>query len=279
MNKSWKSFTSFDSLTPQVLKDGTEKNDLYCSGSCMGGSASPAEETVHVAFEPKFTCLPRAARRATREEEMDPHVQLVRVVQEMQAKINTLEKENQALRMMLTSDDQRTPGSEGQSGDEREEEVTDSGNLGKVPGQPPATLHGSIATGTAPDVRENQGNVMIVRRYSVSSPIHLFAAKDPWKPGKRHPNSRNLEAQGTVQSLACSSIKKKDNEEKMLAEDSFTSKNHGHSALPEPVLGCRDKIKTVSFLLPMDTAPYSKNTSSLKCPANQTASQLSTIAE
>ncbi|XP_053522349.1 putative coiled-coil domain-containing protein 195 [Artibeus jamaicensis] len=210
---------------------------------------------------------------------MDAHVQLVRVVQEMQAKINTLEKENRALRMMLTSNNQRTPGSEGQSGDEREEEVTDSGNLGKVPGQPPATPHGCISTDTASDVRENQGHVMIVRRYSASSPIHLLAANDPWKPGKRHLNSRNLEARGTVQSLECSSIKKKDNEEKTLAEDSFTSKNCRYRALPEPVPGCRDKIKTVSFLLPMDITPYSKNSSSLKYPANQSANQLSTIAE
>lgn len=36
MNKSWESFTSLDSLTPQVLKDGTEKNDIYCSGRLMG---------------------------------------------------------------------------------------------------------------------------------------------------------------------------------------------------------------------------------------------------
>ncbi|XP_045707346.1 putative coiled-coil domain-containing protein 195 [Phyllostomus hastatus] len=210
---------------------------------------------------------------------MDAHVQLVRAVQEMRAKINTLEKENQALRLMLASNNQRTPGSEGQSGDEGEEDVTDSGDLGKVPGQPPATLHDAISTDTAPDVHANQGNVMIVRRYSVSSPIHLFAAKDPWTPGKRHAHSRNLEARGTVQSLACSSIKKKDNEEKLLAEDSFTSKSHSHRALPEPVLGCRDKIKTVGFLLPMGIAPCSRNSSSSKYPANQTANQLSTIAE
>lgn len=88
---------------------------------------------------------------------MDAHVQLVRVVQEMQAKISTLEKENRALRLMLTSNNQRTPGSEGQSGDEKEEEVTDSGDLGKVPGQPPATLRGGVSTDTAPDVRANQG--------------------------------------------------------------------------------------------------------------------------
>ena len=95
--------------------------------------------------------------RATREEAMDANVQLVRVIQEMRAKIHTLEKENQALRMQLTSNNQRSPGSGGQSEDGREEEDTDLGTQRKVPRQPPATLHGGISTDTAPDVRENQG--------------------------------------------------------------------------------------------------------------------------
>lgn len=88
---------------------------------------------------------------------MDANVQLVRVIQEMRAKIHTLEKENQALRMRLTSNNQRSPGSGGQSEDGREEEDTDLGTQRKVPRQPPATLHGGISTDTAPDVRENQG--------------------------------------------------------------------------------------------------------------------------
>lgn len=37
INKSWKPFTSLDSLTPQVLKDDAEKNGIYCSGRFKGG--------------------------------------------------------------------------------------------------------------------------------------------------------------------------------------------------------------------------------------------------
>ncbi|KAK2508923.1 hypothetical protein MC885_012781 [Smutsia gigantea] len=210
---------------------------------------------------------------------MEANTQLWRVTQEMRAEIDKLEKENQALRMKLTSNSQRTLGSGAESGDEREEEVTDLGNLGRAPGQSPATLHGGVSTDPAPAVQEHQDNVMIVRRYSISSRVHSFAANDPWKAGKRHPNHGILESQGTVKSLACTSIKKEDNEEKMFAADSFASDNSNQRAFPEPVFGGRDKIKAVSFLLPMDMSSYSKNSASLKCSPNQTANQLNTIAE
>ncbi|XP_014386620.1 PREDICTED: uncharacterized protein LOC106724288 isoform X2 [Myotis brandtii] len=196
---------------------------------------------------------------------MEANVQLMRVIQEMRAEINKLEKENQALRMKLTSNSQRTPGSGGHSGDEREEEVTDIGNLVKVPGQSPATLHNVISTDSEPDAQQHQ--------------VHSFAANDPWKSGKRHPSSRILEAQRMLKPLTCSSIKKQDNEEKAFAEDSFTSKSSSHRAFPEYVPSGREKIKAVSFLLPMDIASYSKNSSSLKYSPNQTTNQLNTITE
>uniref|UniRef100_A0A9L0JJ99 Coiled-coil domain containing 195 n=1 Tax=Equus asinus TaxID=9793 RepID=A0A9L0JJ99_EQUAS len=202
---------------------------------------------------------------------MEANIQLMRVIQEMRAEINKLEKENQALQMKLASSSQRAPGSGGESGDEREEEA---------PGQSPAVLlHGGISTDSAPAMQEHQGNVMIVRRYSVTSPIHSFAVNDPWKAGKKHANNGILEAQGTVQSLACSSIKKQDNEEKMFAADSFTSNGSSQRPRPEHTLSCRDKVKTVSFLLPMDMSSSSKNSRSFKHSANQTTNQLSTIAE
>ncbi|XP_059558450.1 putative coiled-coil domain-containing protein 195 [Myotis daubentonii] len=210
---------------------------------------------------------------------MEANVQLMRVIQEMRAEINKLEKENQALRLKLTSSSQRTPGSGGHSEDEREEEVTDIGNLVKVPGQSPATLHSVISTDSEPDAQQHQDNIMIVRRYSISSPVHSFAANDPWKSGKRHPSSRILEAQGMLKPLTCSSIKKQDNEEKAFAEDSFTNKSSSHRAFPEYVPSGREKIKAVSFLLPMDIASYSKNSSSLKYSPNQTTNQTNTITE
>uniref|UniRef100_A0A8C2NKT2 Coiled-coil domain containing 195 n=1 Tax=Capra hircus TaxID=9925 RepID=A0A8C2NKT2_CAPHI len=190
---------------------------------------------------------------------------LVRVIQEMRAEIHKLEKENQALRMKLTLSSQRTPGSGGESGDEKEEEV---------PRQSPAALHGGVASDSAPGVREHQGNVMIVRRYSISSPIHSSTTSDPWKTRRRHPNCGILEVQGTVKSLV-SSVKKQDNEEKMFTSDSFTTNGCSKGVFPEHDFGYRDKIKTVGFLLPMNMSSYSKDSSSLKYSPNQ----LSTIIE
>uniref|UniRef100_A0A8C6FUY2 Coiled-coil domain containing 195 n=1 Tax=Moschus moschiferus TaxID=68415 RepID=A0A8C6FUY2_MOSMO len=196
---------------------------------------------------------------------MAANIHLMRVIQEMRKEIHKLEKENQALRMKLTLSSQRLPGSGGESGDEKEEEV---------PGQSPAAVHGGVATASAPGAREHQGNVMIVRRYSISSPIHSSTASDPWKTRRKHPNCGILEVQGTVKSLA-SSVKKQDNEEKMFTSDSFTTNGYSKRVFPEHDFGCRDKIKTVGFLLPMNMSSYSKDSSSLKYSPNQ----LSTIIE
>uniref|UniRef100_A0A8D1ZBM9 Coiled-coil domain containing 195 n=1 Tax=Sus scrofa TaxID=9823 RepID=A0A8D1ZBM9_PIG len=200
---------------------------------------------------------------------MEENIPLTRVIQDMRAEINKLEKENQALRMKLAARSQRTPDSGGESGDEKEEEV---------PGQP-AAFHEGVSTDSTPAMREHQGNVMIVRRYSISSPIHSLAVKDPWKAGKKHPNHGIPEVQGTVKWLGCSSIKKQDHGEKMFAPDVFAGHGSSRRAFPQHVFGCRDKIKTVSFLLPMNMSSYSKTSNSLKDSSNQTTNQLSTITE
>ncbi|XP_043766485.1 putative coiled-coil domain-containing protein 195 [Cervus elaphus] len=203
---------------------------------------------------------------------MAANIHLMKVIQEMRAEIHKLEKENQALRMKLTLSSQRTPGSGGESGEEKED--TDLGNLEEVPRRSPAALHGVVATDSAPGVREHEGNVMIVRRYSISSPILSLAASDPWKSRRKHPNCGLLEVQGRVKSLV-SSIKKQDNEEKMFTSDSFTTSGCSKGVFPEHGFGCRDKTKTVGFLLPMNMSSYSKDSSSLKYSPNQ----LSTILE
>lgn len=76
---------------------------------------------------------------------------------------------------------------------------------------------------------------MIVRRYSISSPIHSFAANDPWEPEERHPKSGILGAQGRVKSLACSSIKKQGNEENLFAAGSLTSTSSNQRTSPDHV--------------------------------------------
>ncbi|XP_047725797.1 putative coiled-coil domain-containing protein 195 [Prionailurus viverrinus] len=213
---------------------------------------------------------------------MDANSQFLRIIQEMRAEISKLKKENQFLRMTLTSSSLRISGGPcRESGDQREEEVTDPGDLGKTSEKSPATLSSGVSTDAAPAGREHQGNVMIVRRYSISSPVHSFAARDLWKAGERHLKSGILDARGRVKPLVCSSIKKEDKEEEMLAADSLTNSSSNGRAFPEHGFGnvTRDKMKTVSFLLPVDVSSYSKNSSSLKCSQNQTTNQLSTIAE
>uniref|UniRef100_A0A8C9M5C5 Coiled-coil domain containing 195 n=1 Tax=Panthera tigris altaica TaxID=74533 RepID=A0A8C9M5C5_PANTA len=204
---------------------------------------------------------------------MDANSQFLRIIQEMRAEISKLKKENQFLRMTLTSSTLRTSGGPcRESGDQREEEASEKS---------PATLYSAVSTDAAPAGREHQGNVMIVRRYSISSPVHSFAAHDLWKAGARHPKSGILDARGRVKPPACFSIKKEDKEEEVLAADSLTNSSSNGRAFPERGFGnvTRDKMKTVSFLLPVDVSSYSKNSSSLKCSQNQTTNQLSTIAE
>ncbi|KAM9249323.1 putative coiled-coil domain-containing protein 195 [Dugong dugon] len=210
---------------------------------------------------------------------MEANIKLMQVIQEMRTEINKLEKENQALRMKLTSSNQKTLGSGEESGDKQDEEATDIGNLGEASAQSSAALPDSFSTVSAPTLPEHQGDVMIIRRYSISSSVLSFATIDPWKTGKKLPITGILKSQETVKSLVSSSVKKQDNEEKMFAADSYTNNSFNQRALPEHVFGCRDKIKTVSFLLPMDVSAYSKNSSSLKYSPNQTTNQLNTTVE
>uniref|UniRef100_A0A8C2VB44 Coiled-coil domain containing 195 n=1 Tax=Chinchilla lanigera TaxID=34839 RepID=A0A8C2VB44_CHILA len=171
---------------------------------------------------------------------MEANIQLLRIIQEMRTEINKLEKENQALRIKLTPRSEKTSLSREESGDDKGEEACE---------QSLASPH---------------GDVMIVRRT---------------KAINKHPYNGVLEVQGTIDSLACSSTKKQDNEEMMLAADSCSSNGSSQRVSPEDGFGCRDKIKTVSFLLPMDLSSYSKSASSLKYSPNRTTNQLSIIAE
>ncbi|XP_062058150.1 putative coiled-coil domain-containing protein 195 [Lepus europaeus] len=194
---------------------------------------------------------------------MEANIQFMRVFQAMRAEINKLEKENQALRMKLTLSAQRALSSE-ETRDEQGEDETE---------QSPAALHHDVSPDAAGAMQGHQGNVMIVRRYFISSPsVDSFTTNDPWKAGKRNPTSKVLQVQGTVKPLACSSIKKEHSEENVFAEDSFMSNSSSQGSSPERGLGCRDKTKTVSFLLP-------KNSSSLKYSASETPKQLNIIAE
>ncbi|XP_051010498.1 putative coiled-coil domain-containing protein 195 [Acomys russatus] len=193
---------------------------------------------------------------------MDPSIQLMQVIQEMRVEINRLEKENHALRVQLTSTSQPAPSSGRESEDEREEAAS---------GPPPGTLPGGIPVDSTPAVPKHQGNVMIVRRYAISPSVHSYAANDPWKA------RIGLANDGT--SLACSSTRKQDNGEEMLANDVCSSNSPSQKASSDHGFVGREKTKTVSFQLPRERSSVLENSHPLKYSANQTTDQLSIIAQ
>ncbi|XP_063123878.1 putative coiled-coil domain-containing protein 195 [Rattus norvegicus] len=193
---------------------------------------------------------------------METSIHLRRVIQEMRAEINRLEKENHALRVKLTSISQTASSSGRKSEGEREEAVCDQSS-GSLPGDRPMN--------SAPVVQEYQGNVMIVRRYAVSPSVHSYAANDPWEAKNRLPNN------GT--SLACSSTRKQDSEEKRLAADACGSHSSSQRASSDDNFVCREKTKTVSFQLPRDRSSVPKNSHPLKNSTNESTDPLSLIAE
>ncbi|XP_058520243.1 putative coiled-coil domain-containing protein 195 [Ochotona princeps] len=201
---------------------------------------------------------------------MEANIQYTKVIKAMQAEINHLKKENQALQMKLTLSGQRARSSGEESGDEWEEDEAE---------QCLATTQHAISTDGAQAMPGHQGNVMIVRRYFISSSVHSFGANDARKAGKRHLDTKVLRAPATVKPLGCSSIEKEDSEENMFAEDSCLSNSSSQEASPEHAFGCRERTKTVSFLLPMDMSSYSKTSNSLKCSPSDSPKQLSIIAE
>ncbi|XP_057617276.1 putative coiled-coil domain-containing protein 195 [Chionomys nivalis] len=193
---------------------------------------------------------------------MEASIQLMQVIQEMRAEINKLQEENHTLRVKLTSISQTASGSEKESGDEREE-----AEYGQTPGALP---HG-VPT-DSPTALQEQGNVMIVRRYSVSPVVHSCAVNDPWKAQNRLPNIIGA-------SLARSSTRNQDNREKMLSVDAYSSSSSSQRASSDHSFVCREKTKTVSFQLPKNRSSVPKNPHPSKFSANQSRDQLNIIAE
>ncbi|KAK7806738.1 hypothetical protein U0070_003917 [Myodes glareolus] len=151
---------------------------------------------------------------------MEASIHLMQVIQEMRAEINRLEEENHALRVKLTSVSQTASGSEKESGDEREEAEYQ---------QAPGALPHSVPTDSPAAVQE-QGNVMIVRRYSVSPAVHSCAVDDPWKARSRLPN---------IIGASRSSTRNQDNGEKTLAADAYSSSSSSQRASSDHSFVCR----------------------------------------
>ncbi|XP_078003785.1 coiled-coil domain-containing protein 195 [Phascolarctos cinereus] len=211
---------------------------------------------------------------------MEGNTQLMRVIQEMRSEINKLEKENKALRVELDFTSQRVSAWENKLKGTGEEGARKPNTLGEEPVTAPIAIHRTGSADSALALKEPKGNIMTVRRYTISSSVHSFVAHEHCKSGKRHLSSGILEAQGIMKSPAYSPVTKLANEDgKGFAADRFTSNTSNKRIFQDHVFKFRGKIKAVSFLLPMEMSSYSKDPDSLESTQNQNPKQLSTIME
>ncbi|XP_056664466.1 putative coiled-coil domain-containing protein 195 [Monodelphis domestica] len=211
---------------------------------------------------------------------MERNTQLMRVIQEMRSEMQKLERENKALRVELDFTSQRTSGWENKLQENREEGAKKRNVPGEKSISAPIAIHRTVSADSTLALKESKGNIMTVRRYTISSSVHSFEANENCKSGKRHLSSRILDAQGIMKSPARSPVTKpatKDGEG--FVANCFTSNSSDKRTFQDHVFKCRGKIKAVSFLLPMEMSSYSKDPDSLKCTQNQNPKQLSTIME
>ncbi|XP_060098679.1 putative coiled-coil domain-containing protein 195 [Heteronotia binoei] len=213
---------------------------------------------------------------------MEGTKQLMQVIQEMRSEIIKLERENRALRGELQFDGPRgakqAEGMRGESGKEEAWSLTDSSEEATV------SLRRNVSAGSALLLQEQKGNMMTVRRYSISSSVHSLAGNKHHKSDKRNPFKGALEVKGIIKQPAFPTDMQLTNKEekgfaKIPSDCLSSSASNKRRSFQDHVYKCRGKVKAVSFLLPMDMSPYSENQGSFTCQQNQNTKQLSPIIE
>ncbi|XP_048361391.1 putative coiled-coil domain-containing protein 195 [Sphaerodactylus townsendi] len=213
---------------------------------------------------------------------MEGTKQLMQVIQEMRSEIIKLERENRALRGELQFDGPRGAKQEkGAGGEARNEEawsLTDSGEEAAV------ALRRNVSAGSALMLQEQKGNMMTVRRYSISSSVHSLSSNKHHKADKRNPFKGTREVKGIIkQPVFHPDMQLSNKDEKGFAKippDCLSSStSNKRRSFQDHVYKCRGKVKAVSFLLPVDMSPYSENQGSFTGQQNQNTKQLSPIIE
>nr|XP_056706302.1 putative coiled-coil domain-containing protein 195 [Euleptes europaea] len=213
---------------------------------------------------------------------MEGTKQLMQVIQEMRSEIIKLERENRALRGELQFDGPRDAKQEegrgGEAGKEEAWSLTDSGEEATVP------LRRNVSAGSALMIQEQKGNMMTVRRYSISSSVHSLSGNKHHKNDKRNPFKGALEVKGIIKQPAFPPDMQLTNKEekgfaKIPPDCLSSSTSNKRRSFQDHVYKCRGKVKAVSFLLPVDMSPYSENQGPFTCQQNQNTKQLSPIIE
>ncbi|KAF7243146.1 hypothetical protein EYD10_10425 [Varanus komodoensis] len=208
---------------------------------------------------------------------MEGNKRLMQVIHEMRSEIIKLERENRALRGELKFSGQRGAKQEEGAGEETRKE-DDAAE--KVAGSPVA-LRRNVSAGSGLTLQEQKGNIMTVRRYSISSSVPSLSGNKHHKLDKRNPFKGALEVKGIIKPAALpKDVQQTNKEEKGCAKiSSDCLSSNKKTSFQDQVYKCRNKVKAVSFLLPVDMSPNSENQGSFTCPPNQNTKQLSTIME
>ncbi|XP_067897749.1 putative coiled-coil domain-containing protein 195 [Heterodontus francisci] len=208
---------------------------------------------------------------------MESNKRLMQIIKEMRSDMKKLESENKALRVKLTQSGKRA---------EILEKTTISALQQQVKTEE-ALTHTNLRRNISAPVLEGdtRDNAMTVRRYSISS-LHAFTV------GNKHQKSpvQNLTCQmneqeepGSAAVTQPCTIMKLTKSRGILARlpDTNTSERNypQGTTLQEYAHKCKLKVKSVTFLLPVDLASHSENQGSSQHPGNQNCDQLSPILE
>ncbi|XP_062987564.1 putative coiled-coil domain-containing protein 195 [Elgaria multicarinata webbii] len=217
---------------------------------------------------------------------MEGNKRLMQVIHEMRSEIIKLERENRALRGELQFSGQKGAKREEGAGEEasRKDEGWSLTDSTEEPTGSPVALRRNVSAGSGLTLQEQKGNIMTVRRYSISSSVPSLSGNKHHKPDKRNPFKGALEVKGIIKPPAFSTdvqlINKEEEGFAKITSDCLSSNtSNKRRSFQDHVYKCRGKVKAVSFLLPVDMSPYSENQGSFMCPQNQSTKQLSTIIE
>ncbi|XP_037262056.1 putative coiled-coil domain-containing protein 195 [Falco rusticolus] len=193
---------------------------------------------------------------------MEGNLHLLQIIRKMRSQINTLERENRALRGELQACGQRpVPPVREAAGEGGNSNVRSLTSDGEGPAVSPASLHGSIVAVPAPAPKEQTDTTMTVRRYTMASAVPAPSSARAPRAGKRAPSRRLPATPGSAWPPAPPAAtyltgRQEEGLEKMPASCLSYSRSSQMKLFQQHVYKCRGKVKAVSFLLPMDISSY-----------------------
>ncbi|XP_059845299.1 putative coiled-coil domain-containing protein 195 [Hypanus sabinus] len=208
---------------------------------------------------------------------MESNKRLRQIIKEMRSDLKKLESENKALRVKLSQNGKRT---------ETLDEATISALHQQLKSEE-ALTHANLRRNISAPVleEETRDNRMTVRRYSISS-LHAFTIgnkchKAP-DQNQTHQRSEQEGPESAANNHSCTIMKVMKGQgilAELPAAESSEEKHPQDAPFQEYEHKCKYKMKSVTFLLPVDVVSHSENQGSFQCSGYQNCDQLPPIQE